>query len=65
MGLFAEYVNTWLKIKQQSAGWPDEYVTEEQKAAYIWAYEEGEGIKLEKVEKNPGRKTVAKLMLNR
>ena len=21
-GLFADYVNTWLKLKQQSAGWP-------------------------------------------
>ena len=23
-GLFADYVNTWLKIKQESAGWPDD-----------------------------------------
>ena len=21
-GLFADYVNTWLKLKQESAGWP-------------------------------------------
>ena len=24
-GLFAGYVNTWLKLKQESAGWPQEY----------------------------------------
>ena len=23
VGLFADYVNTWLKIKKESAGWPD------------------------------------------
>lgn len=23
-GLFADYVNTWLKLKQESAGWPEE-----------------------------------------
>ena len=34
-GLFAGYVNTWLKLKQESAGWPAGTETEEQKAAYI------------------------------
>lgn len=38
--------------------------TEDQKAPYIQAYEEREGIKLENVEKNAGTKAVAKLMLN-
>lgn len=47
MGLFADYVNTRLKIKQECTGWPEECVTAEQKAAYIQAYEEQEGIKLE------------------
>lgn len=64
-GLFAEYVNTWLKIKQESAGWPVDCTTPEQKAEYIRQYQEHEGILLEHVQKNPGRKTVAKLMLNR
>lgn len=49
VGLFADYVNTWLKIKQECAGWPENCVTPEQKAACIQAYEQTEGIKLENV----------------
>jgi len=64
-GLFADYVNTWLKLKQESAGWPAECVTPEQKAAYVQEYEEVEGIKLEHVAENPGRKAIAKILLNR
>ena len=63
-GLFADYVNTWLKIKQESAGWPRWCQTDEQKQQYLQQYQEREGITLEQVEKNPGRKQVAKLMLN-
>ena len=62
VGPFADYVNTWLKIKQESAGWPEECRSRE---AYIRDYYEKEGIHLEHVAKNPGRKQVAKMMLNR
>lgn len=51
VGLFADFVNTWLKIKQECAGWPNDCVTAEQKQAYIRAYEQTEGIKLENVQK--------------
>ena len=44
-------LNTWLKIKQECAGWPNDCVTAEQKQAYIRAYEQTEGIKLENVQK--------------
>ncbi|CAH3171078.1 unnamed protein product [Porites lobata] len=56
-GLFANYVNTWLKIKQESAGWPSWCQTLEQAR---------EGIRLDvaSIAKNPGRKATAKLMLN-
>ena len=66
-GLFAGYVNTWLKLKQESAGWPAGVETEEQKAAYVRDYKEHEGIDLdpEKIAVNPGRKSIAKLLLNR
>jgi len=64
-GLFAEYVNTWLKLKQESAGWPANCVTEEQKAEYVRQYEQKENIKLENVAENPGRKVIAKMLLNR
>ena len=63
-GLFADYVNTWLKIKQESAGWPRWCQTDEQKRAYKRMYKDKEGITLENVAPNPGRKQVAKLMLN-
>ena len=64
-GLFKEYVNTFLKVKQEAAGWPEGCETEQQKADYLREYEEHEGIVLENVEENPGRKAIAKLLLNR
>ena len=66
-GLFADYVNTWLKLKQESAGWPSCCQTLEQKREYILRYQEREGIRLDiaSIAKNPGRKATAKLMLNR
>ena len=65
-GLFREYVDAWLKIKQESAGWPRWCVTPKDKARYVEQYREREGIQLNSslIEKNPGRKQVAKLMLN-
>ena len=66
-GLFADYVNTWLKLKQESAEWPSWCQTLEQKREYILRYQEREGIRLDisQIAKNPGRKATAKLMLNR
>ena len=66
-GLFAGYVNTWLKLKQESAGWPAGVETDAQKAEYVRRYEQHEGIKLDpdKIAVNPGRKSIAKLLLNR
>ena len=65
-GLFADYVNKWLKIKQESAGWPGWCSTPEQKQTYVQSYKEREGIDLdpEQIVKNPGRKATAELMLN-
>ena len=62
---FAPYVNKSLKTKQESAGWPANCVTGGEKATYIREYEEKEGIKLENVNKNPARKAVTKLILNK
>ena len=66
-GLFREYVNKWLKIKQEACGWPTWCRTMEEKREYILNYEQKEGIRLDvaKIQKNPGRKATAKLMLNR
>ena len=40
-------------------------VLQEEKQAYLHNYAEKEGIQLEHVAKNPGRKQVTKIMLNR
>ncbi|XP_074111400.1 uncharacterized protein LOC141535387 [Cotesia typhae] len=65
-GLFEGYINTFLKIKQQASGWPSQCVDEKSKQEYLDRYEEREGVKLEqeKIEKNPGLRSLAKLFLN-
>ena len=65
-GLFRDYVNTWLKNKMEASGYPHWADTEEKKTRYVADYATKEGIHLEpdKIEKNPGRKATAKLMLN-
>lgn len=39
-GLFANYVNTWLKLKQESGGWPGWCNTDQQKEEYLRRYRE-------------------------
>ena len=64
--LFKEYVNTFLKIKQEASGYPKDCVTDEQKQRYIDEYYEHEGIRLDpkEIKYNPGLRSLAKLMLN-
>ena len=66
-GLFAEYVNAFLKMKQEASDWPTWCQTSEQKHQYIKQYFDREGIELdwENIKKNPGLRAIAKLMLNR
>ena len=65
-GLFAPYVNKWLKYKTEASGWPAWCDTDEKKAEYVRQYNEHEGIQLDydSIKKNPGKKQVSKLMLN-
>lgn len=65
-GLFTEYINTFLKIKQEASGWPEWCKTEADKHTYIDLYYQKEGIRLanDKIKKNPGLRALAKLMLN-
>ncbi|CAH3193728.1 unnamed protein product, partial [Porites evermanni] len=66
-GLFAQYVNTFLKLKQEASGWPAEVADDpEKRQDYIANYRRHENIQLDpdKIEKNPGKRTTAKLMLN-
>ena len=66
-GLFKDYVNKWLQVKQEASGWPSWCETLEDKRNFIINYQQKEGIRLDisKIAKNPGRKATAKLMLNR
>jgi hypothetical protein len=53
-------------MKQEASGYPSWVQTEEDKDLYIEQYYENEGVRLDKdcIEKNPGRRCLAKLMLN-
>ena len=65
-GVFTEYVNTFLKVKQEASGWPIWCKTEDDKKKYIKKYFDKEGILLEcnKIRKNPGLRLIAKIILN-
>lgn len=65
-GLFAEYINVFLKYKQEASGWPEWVQTEQDKVRYINSYKQHEGIDLDpqNVVKNPGLRYLAKLSLN-
>ncbi|GBM75549.1 hypothetical protein AVEN_180659-1 [Araneus ventricosus] len=64
--LFKTYIDMFLKLKQESSGYPAECTTDVQKEEYINNYFEEEGVKLDaaNISKNPGRRQVAKLALN-
>ena len=64
-GLFTDYIKTFLKIKQESSGWPLHCESADARARYLQEYREHEGIQLDssKVMKTPLR-AVAKLLLN-
>ena len=64
--LFAPYVDTLLRIKTEASGYPNWVRSPEDKHLYRQNYSQREGIALNEsmIEKNPGRKATAKLMLN-
>jgi hypothetical protein len=65
-GLFTDYVNTFLKIKQEASGYPKWVQSEADKDKYISDYYNHEGILLDKTKicNNPGLKALSKLLLN-
>jgi hypothetical protein len=65
-GVFAQYVNTFLKIKQEASGYPSWCTSDTLKTEYVRNYKAKEGIELDplKIEKNSGRRSSAKLCLN-
>ena len=65
-GAFTDYVNTFLKMKQEASALPKWCQTEEDRYKYIEEYFQREGIHLEyrNIVSNPGHRALAKLMLN-
>lgn len=65
-GLFSGYMNAFIKTKMEASGFPQQVVTEEEKDSFIQHIKDVEGIELEKenIEKNPGKRQVAKACLN-
>jgi hypothetical protein len=65
-GLFTAYINQFMAMKQESDGWPGWVQTDQDKDRYIQQYKERESIQLDpsKITKNPGKRALAKLMLN-
>ena len=64
--LFSPYIKTFKRLKQQASGWPSECYNDEKKKNYLHTYKEHESIDLDpnQIEKNPGLRSLAKLMLN-
>ena len=65
--LFAEYIDTFLKIKTEASGWPADCQTDDLKDQFVRDFRDREGIQLEKekITVNPGLRALAKLCLNR
>ena len=64
--LFRTYIDKSLKVKQESSGWPQECDSDETRESYVKSYKLRENVTLnpDEIEKNPGRRQVAKLALN-
>ncbi|XP_069090185.1 uncharacterized protein [Pleurodeles waltl] len=64
--LFSEYINLFLRDKQEASGYSDWCVDEPSKKKYIADYKAREGIKLRPafIKVNPARRQLAKLCLN-
>ena len=65
-GLLSAYVRCFMSLKVQASGWPPELDTEEKMTQFVQEVFELDGCQLDpdKMEKNPGLRTLAKLLLN-
>lgn len=66
VGIFAEYIKRFLKIKQEAAGWPSSNMTENEKISYVNDFKTCEDISLDAgcIYNNEGLYKMAKLYLN-
>ena len=65
-GILADYVNLFLKLKQEVSGFPRECQNEQQKLDYIAKYALNEGIQLDydAIKRNPGLRSLVTICLN-
>ena len=65
-GLFSNYMNTFLKYKQEASGPQDWIQTPDDTQKYIDQYFEKDGVRLDraKIKRNKGLRALAKLILN-
>ena len=65
-GLWTDYINTFLKLKQESSGYPDYCNTDDKKQKYIADFLEHEGIFLDEsnIAYNKCIREISKIMLN-
>lgn len=65
-GLFSSYVQTNMTLKYHASGWPAHIQSDADKHMFIDAIFKNDGITLDQshVEKNPGKRFLAKLILN-
>lgn len=65
-GIFTRYIKRILQIKIEASGWPHDCVTDALKKAYIVEIFRKNGVllKWDQIRKNPGRRLMAKLLLN-
>ena len=65
-GLFAQYMNTFIKIKMETSWYPSYCDTDQERNKYIARVRVHEGITLrpDDISFKTGRRTVAKLCLN-
>ena len=65
-GIWATFINKWVKLKQEASGYPKGCDTPEERSEYVAAWKQREGIELEpgKISHNPGLRSLAKLLAN-
>ena len=65
-GIWAAFINKWVKLKQEASGYPEGCDTPEARSEYVAAWKRREDIELEpgKISHNPGLRSLAKLLAN-
>jgi hypothetical protein len=65
-GNFVRYIDTFLKLKAESSGYPEWVQGPQDEDKYVRGFRESEGIELDKsaVQKNAAKRGLAKLCLN-